>query len=139
MEENRFDFGAGTGKVQQLGSHFLSPLSSFQGQVVPISTLANNAPFPRYKGAAIEVYPTVAGFSTTAYQPLQPHQQFQFGHGNVQPVDKSGRPPTPSEEIRSDVEIIDKKKPGPPPSGDDDGGDETDDDEGLSINRSSVK
>lgn len=133
MEENRFDFGAGMGKVQQLGSHFLSPLSSFQGQVVPISTLANNAPFPRYKGAAIEVYPTVGGFSTTAYQPLQPQQQFQFGHGNVQPVDNSGRPPSPSEEIRSDVEIIDKKKPAPPPSGDDDGGDETDDDEGSLI------
>lgn len=131
VEDNRFNFGeAGTAKVntvQQLGSHFLSPLPSFQGQVIPISTLANNAPFPRYKGAAIQVYPTVAGFSTTAYQPLQ--QQFQFGHGIVQPVDNSGRPPSPSEEIRSDVEIIDKKKPRPPPRNDDDDGDQADDDD----------
>ncbi|KAG9431164.1 hypothetical protein HZU67_07139 [Apis mellifera carnica] len=132
VEDNRFNFGeAGTGEkvnaVQQLGSHFLLP--SFQGQVIPISTLANNAPFPRYKGAAIQVYPTVAGFSTTAYQPLQAQQQFQFGHGIVQPVDNSGRPPSQAEEIRSDVEIIDEKKPRPPPRSDEDDGDQADDDD----------
>lgn len=137
VEDNRFNFGeAGTGEkvnaVQQLGSHFLLP--SFQGQVIPISTLANNAPFPRYKGAAIQVYPTVAGFSTTAYQPLQAQQQFQFGHGIVQPVDNSGRPPpSQAEEIRSDVEIIDEKKPRPPPRSDEDDGDQADDDDHGSL------
>ncbi|PBC34102.1 hypothetical protein APICC_09926 [Apis cerana cerana] len=134
VEDNQFNFGEAetpekVNTVQQLGSHFLSPFLSFQGQVIPISTVANNAPFPRYKGAAIQVYPTVAGFSTTAYQPLQAQQQFQFGHGIVQPVDNSGRPPSPSQEIRSDVEIIDEKKPRPPPRSDDDNGDRADDDD----------
>ena len=138
VEDNRFNFGEAetpekVNTVQQLGSHFLSPFLSFQGQVIPISTVANNAPFPRYKGAAIQVYPTVAGFSTTAYQPLQAQQQFQFGHGIVQPVDNSGRPPSPSQEIRSDVEIIDEKKPRPPPRSDDDDGDRTDDDDHGSL------
>ncbi|CAD1480394.1 unnamed protein product, partial [Heterotrigona itama] len=121
--DHQFNFAVRAPKVNsvQPSAPFLSPLSSFQGQVVPISTAANNAQFPQYKGATVEpVYPTVSGFSTMAYQPIQ--AQLHFGHDNVQPVQPVDnlRHSMPTEEIRSDVEIIDKHKPPPPPKTDDD-------------------
>ncbi|XP_017756828.1 PREDICTED: uncharacterized protein LOC108548422 [Eufriesea mexicana] len=124
--EHQFNFAVRTPKTNnvQPSAPFLSPLSSFQGQVVPISTVANNAQFPQYKGATVEVYPTVGGFPMIAYQPLQTQPQLLFGQDHVQSVQPVDNPRHP-EEIRSDVEIIDKKKPAPPPK--DDGGDDNDD------------
>ncbi|XP_076763141.1 uncharacterized protein LOC143430651 [Xylocopa sonorina] len=116
--DHQLYLGGRTPKVNnlQLSAPFLSPLSSFQGQVVPISTVTNNQQFPRYKGAAIEVYPTVGGFSPmAAYQPLQSQPQLQFKYGSVpQLVDGSPRQSTPAQGILYDVELIDKKNPQPP-------------------------
>lgn len=143
--DHQFNFAVRVPKVNsvQPSAPFLSPLSSFQGQVVPISTAANNAQFPQYKGATVElVYPTVSGFSTMAYQPMQTQSQLHFGHDNVQPVQPVDnlRHSMPAEEIRSDVEIIDKHKPPPPPKTDDeddvdDDKDDDDDDEGKYNNK----
>ncbi|CAK9817875.1 hypothetical protein ANTQUA_LOCUS9584 [Anthophora quadrimaculata] len=134
---HQFNYATRTPKVNnvQLSAPFLSPLSSFQGEVVPISTATNNPQFPRYKGAAVELYPTVGGFSTVAYQPLQAQPQLHFAHGDVQRVQpvENTRYSTPLQEIRSDVEIINRKKPTrPPPKKDDDDDAEDDgDDEGY--------
>ncbi|KAK1123138.1 hypothetical protein K0M31_008771 [Melipona bicolor] len=138
--DHQFNFAVGAPKVNsvQPSAPFLSPLSSFQGQVVPISTAANNAQFPQYKGATVEIYPTVSGFSTMAYQPVQTQSQLHFGRDNVQPVQPVDnlRHSMPAEEIRSDVEIIDKHKPPPPPkTDDDDDKDDADDDEGTRNNK----
>ncbi|XP_043251687.1 uncharacterized protein LOC122396954 [Colletes gigas] len=127
---DQFNFPARTPKVNnaQLSAPFLSPLSSFHSQVIPISTSSNNPQFPQYKGAAIEIYPTVGGFSPANYAPLQTQQQLHFGQGNVQHVG-GHRNLSPAQEIRTDVEIINKKKPSlPPPKTDDD---EDEDDEGY--------
>ncbi|XP_071859352.1 uncharacterized protein [Bombus fervidus] len=122
--DQQFNFAVRTPKLNsvQLSTPFLPPLSSFQGQVVPISTVDNNAQFPQYKGAAVDVYPTVSSFSPMAYQPIQPQSRLHFAHDNVQRVQSvdNVRHATPAQEIRSDVEIIDKKKPAPPPKTDDD-------------------
>ncbi|XP_076237881.1 uncharacterized protein LOC143181386 [Calliopsis andreniformis] len=130
----QYTFPARVPKVNnvQLSAPFSSPLSSFQGQVVPISTTGSNRQFPQYKGAAIEVHPTVGGFPAAGYESLQSQPQLHFGNGNVQYVQNvGGHRQAPVEEIRSDVEIIDKKKPTtPPPEKDDDDDDE--DDEGYS-------
>ena len=132
--DQQFNFAVKTPKLNsvQLSTPFLSPLSSFQGQVVPISTVDNNAQFPQYKGAAVDVYPTVSSFSPMAYQPIQPQLRLHFAHDNVQRVQSvdNVRHATPAQEIRSDVEIIDKKKPAPPPKTDDDE-DDADNDEGI--------
>ena len=129
--DHQFNFAVRAPKANsvQPSAPFLSPLSSFQGQVVPISTAANNAQFPQYKGATLEVYPTVSGFSTMAYQPVQTQPRLHFQHDNVQPVQPVDnlRHSMPAEEIRSDVEIIDKHKPPPPPKTDDDDDDDDDD------------
>lgn len=95
--------------------------------MVPISTTGVNRPFPQYKGAAIEVHPTVGGFTGGGYESLHTQPQLHFGNGNSQHVQSVGGH-RPAEEIRSDVEII-TKKPTPPPPGKDD--DEEEDDEGL--------
>ncbi|KAF3427059.1 hypothetical protein E2986_13567 [Frieseomelitta varia] len=128
--DHQFNFAVRAPKANsvQPSAPFLSPLSSFQGQVVPISAAANNAQFPQYKGATLEVYPTVSGFSTMAYQPVQTQPRLHFRHDNVQPVQPVDnlRHSMPAEEIRSDVEIIDKHKPPPPPKTDDDDDDDDD-------------
>ncbi|XP_043589665.1 uncharacterized protein LOC122570846 [Bombus pyrosoma] len=131
--DQQFNFAVRMPKLNsvQLSTPFLTPLSSFQGQVVPISTVDNNAQFPQYKGAAVDVYPTVSSFSPMAYQPIQPQSRLHFVHDNVQRVQSvdNVRHATPAQEIRSDVEIIDKKKPAPPPKTDDDDEDDVDNDE----------
>lgn len=110
----------------QLGSPFLSQLSSFQSQMVPISTAVNSPQFPQYKGASIQVYPTVGGFPAAAYQPLQTQPQLHFQQDTVQRVQPVGavRHSAPAQEIRADVEIIDKHPTTPPPKKDDEDGDD---------------
>ncbi|XP_034180005.2 uncharacterized protein LOC117604254 [Osmia lignaria lignaria] len=124
----RFSFVGKAPKVNnvQLGSPFLSPLSSFQSQVVPISTAVNSPQFPQYKGASIQVYPTVGGFPATAYQPLQTQPQLHFQQDTMQRVQPVGAVPqsAPAQEIRADVEIIDKHPTTPPLKRDDEDGDE---------------
>nr|XP_033339226.1 uncharacterized protein LOC117227809 [Megalopta genalis] len=111
----------------QPGAPFLSPFSRFQGQVIPIPIANSNPQFPQFKGAAVQVHPTVGGFSAIGYEPLQMQPQLHFGSGNVQPVG-GHRNLGPLQEIRTDVEVIDKKKPIPPPKMDDD---DDEDDEGV--------
>nr|XP_012152454.1 PREDICTED: uncharacterized protein LOC105664096 [Megachile rotundata] len=119
----RFSFVGKAPKVNnvQQNSPFLSPFSSFHSQMVPISTTVNNPQFPQYKGASIQVYPAVGGFSTAAYQPLQAQPQLHFQH-NAQRVQPVGGRQSPSQEIRSDVEIIDKHTTPPPKDDDEDEG-----------------
>ena len=99
---------------------------------MPISTAGSSPQFPQYKGAAIEVYPTVGGFPTAGYEPLQTQPQLHFGHGNIQNVQTvvGRRPAAPVQEIRSDVEIINRKKPTTPPPTKDDDDDDEEEDEG---------
>ncbi|XP_078033945.1 uncharacterized protein LOC144468388 [Augochlora pura] len=125
---DQFSYPERTPKLSnvQLGTPFLSPFSSFQGQVIPISIANSNPQFPQYKGAAVQVRPTVSGFSTTGYEPLQMQPLLHFGNGNIQPAG-GHRNLGPLQEIRTDVEVIDKKKPTPPPKTDDD----DDDDEAV--------
>ncbi|XP_076659693.1 uncharacterized protein LOC143363002 [Halictus rubicundus] len=110
----------------QLSAPFLSPFSSFQGQVIPISISNSNPQFPHYKGAAVQVRPTVGGLSAIGYEPLQTQPQLHFGKGNVQAAG-GYRNLGPLQQIRTDVEIIDKKKPTTPPPNDDEDDDGVDD------------
>ncbi|XP_053997426.1 uncharacterized protein LOC128886503 [Hylaeus anthracinus] len=130
---DQFNFPARTPKVNnvQMSAPFLSPFSSFQGQVVPISTTGNNPYFPQYKGAAIQVYPNIGGYSSAGYQTLQTQPQLHFGHGNIQQVQTLGghRNLPPSQGILTDVEILNEKNPPPPKTDDTDDDDE--DDEGY--------
>ncbi|CAL7939861.1 unnamed protein product [Xylocopa violacea] len=126
--DHQLYLGGRTPKVNnvQLSAPFLSPLSSFQGQVVPISTVTNNQQFPRYKGAVVEVHPTVGGFSPMAHQPLQAQPQLHFKYGSVPQAVDSSRQSAPAQGILYDVELVDKKNPQPPPKKDE----ENDDDDG---------
>ncbi|XP_076283246.1 uncharacterized protein LOC143210352 [Lasioglossum baleicum] len=110
----------------QLSAPFLSPYSSFQGQVIPISITNSNPQFPQYKGAAVQVRPTVGGLSAIGYEPLQTQPQLHFGKGNVHAAG-AYRNLGPVQQIRTDVEVIDKKKPTTPPPNDDDDGEGVDD------------
>ncbi|EZA57103.1 hypothetical protein X777_01709, partial [Ooceraea biroi] len=100
-------------------SPFLSPLSSFQGQVVPIQTAGNSAQFPRYKGASIEVYPVPSSLPKAqgSYESLysQPQLHFSKEHGS-QPVNvqqNTVQSSISTEDVLDDVEIINKKNPEP--------------------------
>ena len=94
-------------------------------QVLPVQTASSTAQFPKYKGASVAQFPA-KGFSKIPndYQEFKSQPQLHFdGNGNRKP--KSYHKPAfytkPLEEIKKDVEVINKKKPIPPlPKNDDD-------------------
>lgn len=121
-------------------SPFSSPLSSFQGQVVPIQTTNGNPQFPLYKGASIEAYPVASNVPKAQgnYESLYSQPQLHFDkelNGNVQPVNvrqNTAHPSVSTQGILNDVELINKKNPEPhTPQPDDDDRDEERDDESL--------
>lgn len=136
-----FNFGSGPKFNMALqsknASPFSSPLSSFQGQVVPIQTASSTPQFPQYKGASIQVYPVVSNNVPKlqgSYESLYSQPQLHFGkeHGG-QPANAQqniGHPSISTEDILEDVEIVNKKNPEPHPSQTDD-----DDEEGESLYR----
>ncbi|XP_029158828.1 uncharacterized protein LOC114931042 [Nylanderia fulva] len=138
-----FNFGTGPKLNMALQSRnvspFLSPLSSFQGQIVPIQTANNSPQFPQYKGASVKVYPVPNNVPKVqgSYESLYSQPQLHFGQqysNNVQPIKMQQNivhPPVSTEGILNDVEIINKKNPEPhtPQSDDDDRNDGDDDDD----------
>ncbi|XP_011149742.2 uncharacterized protein LOC105189381 [Harpegnathos saltator] len=120
-----FNFGdmpkANVALQSKNASPFLSPLSSFQGQVVPIQTASSTPQFPQYKGASIEVYhvpnnvPKVQG----SYESLYSQPQLHFGKEHagqaVNPQPNVVPSSISSEDILDDAEIINKKNPEPHP------------------------
>ncbi|XP_011158368.2 uncharacterized protein LOC105194931 [Solenopsis invicta] len=135
-----FKFGSGPKFNMALQSSnvspFSSPLSSFQGQVVPIQT--GSPQFSQYKGASVEAYPLAnnAAKAQGNYESLYSQPQLHFGNdhnGNVQPVTRQNTVQTPSvstQGILNDVELINRKNPEPhtPQPDDDDADDEDRDD-----------
>ncbi|XP_018343177.1 PREDICTED: uncharacterized protein LOC108749142 [Trachymyrmex septentrionalis] len=135
-----FKFGAGPKSNLALQSSnispFSSPLSSFQGQVVPIQTANGSPQFPQYKGASIEAYPITNNVPKVQgnYESLYNQPQLHFDkerNDNVQTVNvrqNTAHPPVGTQGILNDAEIINTKNPEPhTPQPDDD--DETRDDE----------
>ncbi|XP_072743241.1 uncharacterized protein [Anoplolepis gracilipes] len=135
-----FNFGTGPKLNMALQlrnvSPFLSPLSSFQGQIVPIQTANGSPQFPQYKGASVEVYPVQNSVPKVqgSYESLYSQPQLHFGqkhNNNVQPINVQQNIVHPSvsiEGILNDVEIINKNKPEPhTPQPDDDRDDDRDD------------
>ncbi|XP_011065478.1 PREDICTED: glutactin-like [Acromyrmex echinatior] len=118
-------------------SPFSSPLSSFQGQVVPIQTTNGSPQFPQYKGASIEAYPIMNNVPKVQgnYESLynQPQLHFDKEHNdNVQTVkvrQNTAHPPVGTQGILNDAEIINTKNPEPHTPQPDDDDDETRDDE----------
>lgn len=106
----------------QNASPFMSPLSSFQGQVVPIQTASSTPQFPQYKGASIHIYPVannipkVQGNYESFYN--QPHLHFGNEHAGqpVNPQQNVIPSSISTEDIIDDVEIINKKNPGSHPN-----------------------
>ncbi|XP_011694458.1 PREDICTED: pescadillo homolog [Wasmannia auropunctata] len=134
-----FKFGSGSKVNMALQSSnvspFSSPLSSFQGQVVPIQTANGSPQFPQYKGASIQAYPIASNIPKAQgnYESLynQPHLHFDKVHnGNMQPVNAGQNnihPSVSTQDILNDVELINKKNPEPhTPQPDDDDDDEDD-------------
>jgi len=127
-----FGFGAATSKsnlIPQSGvaSPFLSPLSSFQGQVVPIQTAGGSPQFPQYKGASIEVYPVPSNLPKAqgSYESLYSQPQLHFGRedssGPINLQQNTVQPFASMGDILDDVEIVNKKNPEPhTPQPDDD-------------------
>ncbi|XP_012226773.2 uncharacterized protein DDB_G0284459-like [Linepithema humile] len=128
-----FNFGTGPKFNMALQSRnvspFLSPLSSFQGQVVPIQTANSSPQFPQYKGASIGVYPVPSNVPKVQgnYESLYSQPQLHFGKehsGNVQPVNVQQNivhPSVSTGDILEDAEIINPKNPEPhTPQPDDD-------------------
>ncbi|KAL0114763.1 hypothetical protein PUN28_011820 [Cardiocondyla obscurior] len=134
-----FKFGTGPKFNMALQSNnvspFSSPLSSFQGQVVPIHTANGSPQFPLYKGASIEAYPIATNVPKAQgnYESLYSQPQLHFDkEGNVQPVharQNAISPPVSTQGILNDVELINKKNPEPhtPQPDEDDDEDEKDD------------
>lgn len=134
-----FKFGSGPKFNMALQSSnvspFSSPLSSFQGQVVPIQTTNGSPQFPLYKGASVGAYPAASNVPKAQgnYESLysQPQLHFDKEHnGNVQPVNVRQNivhPSTSTQGILNDVELINKKNPEPhTPQPDDDDDDDDD-------------
>lgn len=120
-------------------SPFLSPLSSFQGQVVPIQTASSTPQFPQYKGASIEVYPVpnsvpkVQGSYESLYS--QPQLHFSKEHAG-QPVitqQSVGPASISTEDILDDVELINKKNPKSHPAQTDDDDEEEEEEEEIEM------
>lgn len=132
-----FNFGTGPKLNMALQSRnvspFLSPLSSFQGQIVPIQTANSSPQFPQYKGASVKVYPVPNNVPKVqgSYESLYSQPQLHFGQqysSNVQPINVQQNivhPSVSTEGILNDVEIINKKNPEPhKPQPDDDNRDD---------------
>ncbi|XP_043466181.1 uncharacterized protein LOC122501030 isoform X3 [Leptopilina heterotoma] len=87
-----------------------------QRQILPVQTSSSTPQFPQYKGASIPAH-SRSDFvhPSGAYQFLTNQPQLHFNPNNG-PVDRmhvqTGH--NPFERIRTDVEVIDKKKPAPP-------------------------
>lgn len=147
MESNvGFKFGTGPKFNMALQSSnvspFSSPLSSFQGQVVPIQTANSSPQFPLYKGASIEAYPVASNVPKAQgnYQSLYSQPQLHFDkerNSNVQPINVQqnvAHPFVSTQGIIEDVEIINKKNPEPhTPQPDDDNDDDDEDREDRSL------
>lgn len=109
-------------------SPFLSPLSSFQGHIVPIQTASGTPHFPQYKGASVEVYPVASNVPKArgSYESFYSQPQLHFGkaHGgqSANAQQNGGRPST--EDILEDAEVINRKNPEPHPSQTDDNDEE---------------
>ncbi|XP_011874264.1 PREDICTED: uncharacterized protein LOC105565572 [Vollenhovia emeryi] len=137
-----FKFGTGPKFNMALQSSnvspFSSPLSSFQGQVVPIQTANGSPHFPLFKGASVEAYPVASNAPKAPgnYESLYSQPQLHFDkerNGNAQPVNvqqNAAHPSVSTQGILNDVELINKKNPEPhTPQPDDDDDDEHRDDE----------
>ncbi|XP_016839150.1 uncharacterized protein LOC103316425 [Nasonia vitripennis] len=104
-------------------------------QVLPVQTASSTAQFPKFKGASIGQFPS-RGFSKIPndYQEFKSQPQLHFNaNANTNPKSyhQSAFYTKPLEEIRTDVEVIDKIKPIPPlPKTDDDDDETADDDSG---------
>lgn len=134
-----FKFGTGPKFNMALQSSnvspFSSPLSSFQGQVVPIQTTNGSPQFPLYKGASIEAHPVASNVPKAQgnYEPLYSQPQLHFDkerNGNVLPANvrqSTVHPFTSTQGILNDAELINKKNPEPhTPQPDDDDDDDED-------------
>jgi len=142
--DGEFKFGIGPKFNMALQSSnvspFSSPLSGFQGQVVPIQTANGSPQFPQYK-ASIKAYPVASNVPKAQgnYESLysQPQLHFDKKHsGNVQPVNVRQNaiyPSVSTQDILNDVEIINKKNPEPhtPQPDDDDREDKDREDKSL--------
>lgn len=117
-------------------SPFLSPLSSFQGHVVPIQTANSSPQFPQYKGAVVEAYPvpTAVPKAQGSYESLYSQPQLHFGKehrgdvesGNIQ--QNTVHPSVSTDDILEDAEVINPKNPEPHrPQPDEDDRDDRDD------------
>ncbi|XP_014467848.1 PREDICTED: uncharacterized protein LOC106740897 [Dinoponera quadriceps] len=110
-------------------SPFLSPLSSFQGQIVPIQTAGSTPQFPQYKGASIRVHPVPNVPKVQGnYESLYGQPQLHFGKEHANQLVNAQLNVIPSsistEDILDDVEIINKKHPEPHPAQTDDDDDD---------------
>nr|XP_050867674.1 uncharacterized protein LOC127071906 [Vespula vulgaris] len=107
-------------------SPFQSSISSFQGQVIPIQTASSTPQFPQYKGAAVATYPVSLDLAKIprTYEPLRTQPQLHFQNvlatPIVNPYQNVNLNSKAAEEIRDDVEIINKKPPQPPRKNDED-------------------
>lgn len=107
-----FDFG-----TESRNQPFLT-LQDFQQQrqILPVQTSSSTPQFPQYKGASIPAH-SRSDFAHPpgAYQLFTNQPQLHFNLNNG-PVDRMHVPTdnNPFERIRTDVEVIDKKKPAPP-------------------------
>jgi len=127
-----FGFGAVASKSNltpqsEVASPFLSPLSSFQGQVVPIQTAGGSPQFPQYKGASVEVYPVPSNLpkAQSSYESLYSQPQLHFGgedgSGPINLQQNTVQSSVSMRDILDDVEIVNKKNPEPhTPQPDDD-------------------
>jgi len=117
-----FGFGAAASKSNltpqsAIASPFLSPLSSFQGQVVPIQTAGGSPQFPQYKGASVQVYPISSNLPKAqgSYESLYSQPQLHFGGEDGGPINlqQNTVQSVSMGDILDDVEIVNKKNPQP--------------------------
>lgn len=118
-----FDFGTETQNQPFLSAH----VHQQQRQVLPVQTSSSTPQFPQYKGASIQAH-SRSDFANPpgGYQFLTNQPQLHF-NPNSGPIDRA-HVNNPFERIRTDVEVINKKKPAPPQRDDRDEEGETEED-----------
>lgn len=121
-----FEFGTETGNQPFLTGHGLQQ----QRQVLPVQSSSSTPQFPQYKGASIQAH-SRSDFANPpgGYQFLTNQPQLHFNPNNA-PIDRAHVQivHNPFERIRTDVEVINKKKPAPPQHDGKDDEDETEED-----------
>lgn len=131
-----FDFPNPKNENQRLGTNspFLKPSSLGTIQVVPLASATSTAQFPKFSGASLSPVLPSRGFSKIPndYEEFKSQPLLHFdGHVNLnkpKAVKSTSRfNGKQLEQIRADVENIDKRKPSPPSSKGDDEDESVDD------------